>query len=464
MKLAVSTFTLTMAATLSFGVIQNNAFSSGFALIEFGGSGMGNAYAGAAAVAEDASTVQFNPAGMVLLEGSQLVGALHVILPSADFKDQASTSAALLGSSQLSGHNDDGGRNAFVPNLYYVTDINEKMKFGFGMNTSFGLATKYDDNWIGRYHAVESDVATVNFNPSISYKVDEKLSYGVGITAQYIHVTLSSAIDMGAICFAALGATSCGTLGLAPQSNDGFVKLTGENWAFGWNAGVLYQLSNATRVGLAYRSEMTQEVTGDADFSIPGSAVFATSSGAFIDTGLSADVTLPDSLSLSVYHTYNDTWAVLADISWTGWKDFEELRVVYDSKVLDAAGAVVSGQPDSLTTEAWRNSLRYALGVNYRKDEKLLLRAGLAYDATPIPNAERRTPRVSGNDRSWLSFGAQYKVDKSWVFDIAYSHLFINKTKINNEFESSIPTLAATLNGEYSASVDILSTQLSLKF
>ena len=454
MKLKITTGSIVSAAVLANALVSTQVHASGFALIEFSGSGMGNAFAGASASAEDASTVQFNPAGMTLLTGEQAVGVMHYIRPKADFSNNGSTGAVSLGSPALSGSNDDGGRDAYVPNFYYVRDINDQMKFGFGMNTPFGLATKYDDNWVGRYHAVESDVMTVNFNPSLSYKMDDKLSLGFGASIQYVDVILSSAIDFGAICYAALGPVACGALGATPQNADGFATLTGDNWGYGWNIGALYQFSKDTRVGLAYRSEVEHDVTGEADFTVPGAASFATASGAFVDTGLKASITLPDSLSASFYHSYDSKLALLADITWTGWSDFKELRIVYDNV----------NQPDSVTTEDWNNSLRYSLGANYRMDEKLLLRVGLAYDETPIPSAERRTPRVPGDNRTWLSFGAQYKLDKEFTIDVGYSHLFVSKTQINNTYESSVPTLEATITGDYDAAVDILSAQVTWNF
>jgi long-chain fatty acid transport protein len=447
-------YSVAISLALLTAAVSTQSWSSGFALIEFSGSGMGNAFAGGAASAEDASTIQFNPAGMSLLQDRQLVGVLHYIHPAADFNNNGSTAASALGSGPLTGPDDDGGRDAYVPNFYYVQTINDEMKFGLAVNTPFGLATKYDDNWVGRYHAVESDVITININPSISYQVNDALSVGAGISVQYIDVTLTSAIDFGAICYAALGSAPCTTLGVAPQQTDGFADLTGDDISYGWNLGALYQLSTATRVGVAYRSQIKQDVTGNADFTVPGAAAFATASGRFVDTGLSASVKLPDSLSMSAYHKYDDKLAVMGDITWTGWSAFEELRIVYDN----------TAQPDSVTTENWNNTLRYSLGVNYQMDDKLMLRGGLAYDEAPIPDAEHRTPRVPDNNRTWLAFGAQYKLDTAFTIDIGYSHLFVNTTDINNTFESSVPTLRATLQGNYDASVDILSGQVTWNF
>jgi long-chain fatty acid transport protein len=141
----------------------------------------------------------------------------------------------------------------------------------------------------------------------------------------------------------------------------------------------------------------------------------------------------------------------LADITWTGWSSFDELRIKYDNP----------DQPDSVTTEDLNDTMRYSVGIDYQYTDKLVLRTGIAYDETPVPSPERRTPRLPGNDRTWLSFGASYQYSQQLSFDVGYSHLFVDDPKINNEFESGIPTLEATLTGDYEASVDIFSAQLN---
>ncbi len=439
MKMKRRQSALAIAVAMLGSSLSMQTQAAGFALIEFSASGMGNAFAGAAAVAEDASTIQFNPAGMSLLGSDQLSGVFHVILPSAEFNNDGSSTA--FGSGDLSGVNDNGGRNAFVPNFYWVKQLGNDAAFGISVTTPFGLATQYDDNWVGRYHAVESDVKTININPSISSRVNDKLLLGAGLNIQYVDVILSSAIDFGSF----LG---------APQAFDGFARLTGDTISVGWNIGMMYEFNTQTRMGLAYRSQLKHSVDGDADFTVPGAAAGLTDAGVFLDTGLNATITLPDNLSASVQHKMDDEITLLADVTWTGWNKFEELRIIYDNPA----------QPNSVTTENWQNNLRYSMGVNYQYSDKIKFRTGVAYDETPIPNAERRTPRVPGNSRTWLSFGAQYMLDKNITIDVGYSHLFVSDARINNEFESSVPALNATLTGTYTAEVDILSAQLSWKY
>lgn len=430
--------------------------AAGFAIIENSASGMGNAFAGGSAIAEDASTVWFNPAGMTRLTNEMLVG-VHVIIPESDFTDDGSTQASALGGGQLDPSNTDrtgsGGRNALVPNFYWVKEINKDLRFGFGFNAPFGLATEYEDDWVGRYHGVLSDTKTLNLNPSVAYKMGA-LSLGFGISAQYVDVKLTSAIDLGSACVGAEGAGqlptgTCAAVGATPQGKDGFAELTGDNWAYTFNLGLIYEISDSARVGFAYRSGVDHDVKGDADFTVPGDLNFLTASGNFVDTTLSASVSLPAITSISYYHDINEQIAIMADYSLTSWSDFEELRIDYDS-----------AQADTVTTEEWEDSTRISIGMNYKTSAKWLYRFGLALDETPIPSAERTTPRIPGNDRTWISVGATHQIDKDRSFSFGFAHLMIDDTEINNTYEAaSAPVLEHTLKGTYQSSVDILSVQ-----
>lgn len=430
---------------LIFALTPSFVAAAGFALIETNARGQGNAYAGAAAHTPDASTIFFNPAGMMKVSDDQVVIASHIIIPNNKFTNNGSTNAASVGGTPLSGINDDGGFDAFVPNIYWVKTIDEKTRIGLGINSPFGLAIKYDDTWVGRYHAVESDLKIINFNPSIAYRISDQLSIGGGLDMMLADVTLTSAIDFSAL------------LGQTPGSDDGFVELTGDNFSdpkFGFNLGLQYAVTPQTTLGVAYRSEVDIKVTGDADFSVPDSAALVVAQGRFVDTGIKADITLPDSLSFSVSHQLEKI-TLLADITWTGWSDFKELRVRFDN----------ADQPDAVTTEDWHDVFRYSLGLDYQYSDAMVLRTGIAFDETPVPSAERRTPRLPGNDRTWLSFGLSYLINETFSVDVGYSHLFIDDADINNELESEASdNVKATLTGTYEGSVDILSVQVNWNF
>lgn len=394
---------LVLAGATSF------AHAAGFALIEQNASGLGNAYAGQAAAATDASTIFFNPAGMTLLPDRQLVLAGHLIKPSAEFS--GGNNFPIPGVN-TGGDGGDAGSLAFVPNAYFAFRLTPGIHLGVGVNAPFGLKTEYDSNWAGSTQAIKSEVKTINFNPSIAWKATESLSLGAGVSIQYIEATLSNAT-----------ATAAGV---------GTVK--GDDYGWGFNLGALWQLGEATRVGLAYRSEVEQRLEGDLTFSASPSVV-----------PVSAGVTLPDSASLSFFHQLDQRWELLADVTWTGWSDFDELRIVR------AVGAPL------VTPENWDDNYRYSVGANYRWNDRLTLRGGVAYDATPVSDTYR-TARIPDESRTWIAFGAQYRLSPKTVLDVGYAHLFVDDARINKT-EGPV-----TLTGEYDASVDILSAQLTLNF
>ena len=412
--------------------------AAGFALIEQSVSGLGNAYAGAAASAEDASTVFFNPAGLMYLQGSQFIAAGHVVKPSAEFSGAA---VDVLGAPVAGGGGGDAGSAALVPNLYYSRALPNGFVFGLGINAPFGLKTEYDADWVGRYHAIESELKTVNINPAIAYKAGRQLSVGVGVNFQYIEATLSQAVDQQLACLGAGFGAAC-----AAVAGDLTAEIEGDDWSYGYNFGLLYEAAPGTRIGFAYRSKIKQELEGDAAFT--GANPLFAAVGVFVPTDVSANVTLPESVSLSAYHELDSRWAVLADATWTHWNRFQELRVDF-----------ASNQPDSATVEDWTNSMRYALGVNYRHNSAWLLRAGAAFDEEPIRSAERRTPRIPGNDRTWLAFGVNYRHSPALSFDVGYAHLFVDDTPINHTSAT-----AGLIRGEYDNSVDILSAQMNWTF
>lgn len=396
------------------------AQAAGFALIEQSGSGMGNAYAGGSAIAEDASTIFFNPAGMTYIEGTQAVGALHLINPNAEFHNKGSV--AVTG-----GEGPNAGDLAFVPNFYYKRDLTDNVNFGIGLNAPFGLKTEYDDKWLGRFQADKSEVKTININPSLAFKVNDQLSLGFGVSVMRAEATLTRAVNFGPF-------------------GEGSVKVKGDDWGFGFNLGAIYQATADTRIGVAYRSKVEQHLDGDVKFQRPAGlpAFIATPNG-----GVKADVTLPESFSVSAFSKLNDTWDLMGDITWTRWSQFEELAVFRDS------GALLTRTPEN-----WENTMRYSIGLNYHYSDSIKLRGGLAYDEEAIKD-EFRTARIPGNDRKWLSLGASYVMSPASKFDIGYSHLFISDAKID---DNQISTGNGRVRGEYEGSVDILSLQYTHNF
>ncbi|MEQ1915789.1 MAG: outer membrane protein transport protein [Gallionella sp.] len=421
-------------------MMSGASFASGFALIEQG-SGLGNAFAGGAASADDATTVFFNPAGMSNLSGSQVSLGGAFILPSAKFTNTTSNGAALQ---TAGGNGGDAGSLAFVPNAYLVMDVLPKLRFGLGINAPFGLQTKYDANWIGRFQAVKSKIQTVNLNPSAAYQVTDDLSLGVGLNYQHITGDLTSAVNYSAAAFAAGGA---GLLGLVGTGKEGISTISGSDSAWGYNFGGLMKLSENTRVGAAYRSTIKYKMTGTVSFtSVP---TLLAASPKLQNGAITLPITMPDSFSLSGFHQYSDKWDVMADATWTGWGVLQQL-------VIDRT----NGTNVQTVQENWKNTWRFSTGASYHYNDQWTARTGVAVDQAPVKDAFR-TARIPDNNRTWLSLGGQYKASKASSLDFGYAHLFVSASTIN---QNQAAAGSGSLVGNYTNSVDIASIQYSYSF
>ncbi len=394
--------------------------AAGFALATQNASGIGNAYAGAAAIAEDASTIFFNPAGMTYIDGSQALGAMHFIRPNVEFNNKGT-----LGVTGDEGPN--AGDLAFVPNFYLMTELTPAIKVGVGVSVPFGLKTEYDDKWLGRFQANKSELKTININPSVAFKVNDQLSLGLGVSAMRAEAALTRSVNFG-------------------LAGEGDVKVEGDDWGFGFNLGAIFQATTDTRIGVAYRSKVKQKLEGDATFSRPA---LVPNAGAAADGNVSASIDLPETFSASVFSHINSKWDILGDITWTRWSRFQELRILRNN-----------GTTLSVTPENWENSLRYSIGVNYHYSDSVKLRAGLAYDEEANSD-EFRSARTPGNDRTWLTLGAGWKVTPTSTIDIGYAHLFVRDAKIDN---NQLNRGNGRLIGDFKGSVDILSVQYTHNF
>lgn len=462
------TLLATAVGAALFTMTTGQSFGSAFALQEQSGSGLGNAFAGGAAAAEDASTVFTNPAGMARLTGMQAVVGGSLICPSAKFSDGGSQAAALQ---PLGGSGGDAGSCAGVPALYFALPLNRQWSFGMGVNAPFGLKTEYDSDWIGRFQAVKSEVKTINVNPAASYRINDTVTIGAGANWQRITATLTSHVNYaaafaqgvqqgvaagqipGAVAPTLIGAAA----GLETDAN-----ISGNDTAFGWNVGALFTLDQATRVGLEYRSKIKYSVSGSANFNNPtlgalppalapvGGAVAAGVNAVLANGDISLALEVPDSANLSIFRQINSTWDAMADLQFTGWSSVQELRVVR------ASGAVLS-----VTPENFRDTWRASVGANYHYSPEWMFRGGLAFDQSPVRDAQR-TPRLPDNDRTWLSIGAQYRFSPQLSIDAGYTYIIVKDSSINqNEGSTAANALVA---GTYKNSVNIGALQVSYTF
>lgn len=418
-------------AVVALGCTALNADAAGFYLPYQGAAAIGNSLAGTAALGEDASTAFWNPAGMARIKTAQIAVAGSYVLPSLNFSNTGSTGPAAFGGAFANGGNGgDAGVGSFIPNLFAVVPFGQ-WAVGLAITPTFGSTTEYDPTWRGRFQSTESEIKAINVNPSVSYSTaDGTWSFGLGLNYTKLEATFTQGQITG-----------------APPLN-GQAVLTGDDTAFGYNAGVLWQVSKDTRLGLSFRSKMS--------FTLAGTQQVTNASGVVLSANsfpITADLTLPAIAQLSGVHDLNERWSLLGDLMFTQWSVVDVLQVVNSS-----TGANGTALPFQFK-DAWRVSG----AVNYRLNNAWLLRGGLAWDQSPVPGPTDRTASLPDSDRVWVSVGARWDIGetKKNRIDFAYAYVFISDSQINR---TTTGTSGMTLTGNYSNHANILSAQYTYSF
>ncbi len=423
-----------LVATLILGLASGYAAAAGFQLLEQNVSGLGNAYAGSAAVAENASTIFYNPAGMTQLKAHEFSAGVAAIGPSFKFSDGGSNVGLLAGT----GNGGDAGSWAYVPNAYLSAALNKDLYVGVGISAPFGLKTEYNSPWLGSAQSNSFSVETMNINPSIAYRVSDKVSLGGGLNWQHIDAKYKrlAAVE-----------TASGVPGAVLVKAPVVATLAGNSW--GWNLGGLFTLSPATKVGVSYRSSVNQDTTGDVVTTSSIPAVNAAKS-----SNVSASLKLPDTLIASATHQLDGKWQLLGDVSWTGWSSISQLDLMRTSGAL-------TGQSAQKLIIDFRDTWRVALGANYQYNPDLTLKFGLGFDQTPVKGASTRLVSLPDNDRTELSTGAQWKLSGGSTVDLGLAYLYFSDASIAND---QIADHRGLVKGNYAGSAWLLGVQYSVPF
>lgn len=426
------------------------AQGAGYAIKEQSGQALGNAFAGSTAGAGDISYMFFNPAALARQSGHQILAIGSYIAPRAKFSSSGSTNILSGGNTGGNGGNDIA-QDALVPAFYGMLEVTPALKLGLGLNAPWGLVTEYDNDWVGRYHAQKSALSTLNINPAAAYRLNDWFSFGAGFQAQYIDAELTNAVDFGTFDVTNYANAFGGT----PGADDGRSKITGDDWGFGYNLGVLIEPVAGTRIGVAYRSMIAHQLEGDADFDLGGAVGQGISgaSGLFQDTGVTGSVKTPETVSFGFHQDIGAHFSIMGEAAWTHWSRFRELRFIFDNPA----------QADGVTDESWSNAWFFAGGVTYRPDGDWTLRAGVAHDQTPIKD-NFRTPRIAGEDRTWIATGLGYKPTANLSIDIDYTHIFVKQPTLKLTTAGAGNTFKGNLSGRYDSAIDILSLQMKYRF
>lgn len=469
-------------------------------------SGLGTAFAGAAASAEDASTLFWNPAGLARLDYAEFQMGLHGIMPSAEFSNQGSRynlPGTPFNNLPVTGTNDgNGGVSKILPNMYFSQPILRHSDFGdltigLGVFTPFGLETDYSPDWVGRYAALRTKLTTIDIQPTIAWRWD-RFSIGAGLDVQYASARLTQAVDFGLAAQSPLGQfylalpaalaaqgvppaqipgiiaatrNAYTAAGFVPGGRDGVADITGDDWDYGFTIGTLLEYRKPGegeddflqdgRIGVSFRSKIDHTLEGDAEFrrvpliAAPGAPPLpafpqpGAFQAVFFNQGVTAQLPLPEILHFSLYQRFCHNFAFLGDVQWTNWSRLKDVPIVFANP----------GTPANILNIDYEDAYRYSIGFEWYACKNLTFRMGAAYDETPIQSPELRTPRIPDNDRVWLAFGAKYS-PMDWLdLDVGYTHIFVDDPTTN-----FTDNQGHQLIGTYDAHVDIVSASVTIKW
>ncbi|RRV16029.1 OmpP1/FadL family transporter [Pseudomonas saudiphocaensis] len=421
------------------GALSTQALAAGFALNEQSISGMGTSFAGRSSSADDATTLFGNPAGMARLKREEVSFGVAAIHAKTDIKNASGSFSA--GGGAITGTttgSNDGDMVPFtaVPMGYYVKPIDDKWAVGVGFYVPFGLATDYESGYQGRYFGDYSEVVVMTVQPTISYRFNDKLSIGFGPTINHIEGELQSASPGGLV-------------------GDGRVKVTGDDTALGFNAGLLYEFTPHTRAGITYHSKVKYKLEGDTKLSGPGFDQYA-ASGKY---DASLDLDTPESIDVSITHELNDQWTLYAGAMWTRWSRFEAIIIENEGIPLGLQGNLAP----IIEEQDWHDTWSYAIGAAYKLNRQWTLRTGLAFDQSPANNTHR-SPRIPSGDRTAVSLGLAWNPTDDVTLDLAYSYLWEESVTVERNKSFSGGALEQNYSATYENSAHGFGAALSYRF
>nr|WP_237485500.1 outer membrane protein transport protein [Vibrio hippocampi] len=398
---------------------SGSAMAAGYQLAEYSATGLGRAYAGEAAMADNASAQWRNPAMLTYLEGTQVSGGILYVDPNIDV-----TGTASKGGNGAYTESNDIAHSAPIPNFYLSHRINESWAAGLAFGSNYGMETELSEDFSSLHYGNEANVMTVEAVANLGYKLNDQWSFGAGVR-----------LVAGEGHF---GASSDAITG----SMDRLKYMEGDDISWGYVLGTTWQINDNHRIGFAYKSEVMMDFDGHAE-----GLVYTGNTTDKIDGELS--IPLPATIELASYHQLNQQWAVHASINWTQWSKFESLVAEFDD-----------GTTDLIKEENWEDNFRFAVGTTYAMTPKLTLRSGIAYDMSAVSD-ENRTTTIPETDRTWLSAGASYQFTEQFTLDGGLTYIFAKTASIS---ETDYETSFGSFDGEISGDVWIAGVQANYRF
>ncbi|MGF1755382.1 outer membrane protein transport protein, partial [Vibrio makurazakiensis] len=413
-----------LSTAVAFGLFSASTVTqaAGFQLAEYSATGLGRAYAGEAAMADNAGAQWRNPAMLTHLEGTQVsVGGIYVN-PNIDVEGTSGTGAT---------KSEDFAHDAVIPNLYISHKYSEKFALGLAVGTNYGMETDLGDDFGGANHGNEASVISKEINLNAAYKVQNNLSIGGGI--RYV-------IAEGS--FGAKAATDFAPLAI--NKGDTLKYMEGDDTAWGWQVGTAWQINEEHRLGFTYKSEVDLTLEGYAE-----GAGFTLPQGVRKDGSM--ELALPATAEIASFHQLTETLAIHASVNWTDWSSFEKLVADFpnDPSVL-------------IKEENWEDNYRFAIGTTYQMTPKLALRSGIAYDTSAVSD-EHRTATIPETDRTWLSIGAGYQWSEQLTLDAGFTYIIAKDATMLEDDTSSAP-FGGNFEGEVTGSIWLVGIQANYRF
>lgn len=407
---------LIASTALGFAGVASPAVAAGFYLQEQSTAALGSEFAGAGADARNASVMYYNPAAMTQLGGAQVNGNISVLKAWEDNRDRGSTITHPF----TTGTTSTGGENSNdaipvtpLPSLYAAAPLpvlDDRIWVGFGASIPFGLSTKYDDNWFGRFDSVKSELTVLDLEPTAAFKATDWLSIGGGVDIERAIARLTGDVTNGL--------------------TDGQSILKGDDWNVGYNLGALITPVNGTNIGFDYRSHVSHTLDGRVIVKgVPAAGPFPNLNE---NSAASATLDLPDIYGVSLAQQVAPKWKALAQVNYFHWSQFDNVTAVRNAN--DSVAESIA--------EDYRNTWSYAIGAEYQWRPDTTLRFGYQYDQTPTREPYRDT-RVPDGNRNNFGIGASYDVSKNLTVDFAASYSLMQDSNVDVTRNGGLATVAA---------------------
>ena len=421
----------------------------------------------AAAEAADASTIFYNPAGLSKLDSSQISVNANIVFPSIRYEADSATD--FTGIPVQGSKSGKITKTTVAPHVYGAYKANDDVTLGLGVYVPFGSATEYEKDSVLRYNINKLGLTTIAIEPVVAWKLNDRHSFGAGIIAQHTSAELRKYADWGIQQKAkALTATPSNPTAAAQIKADGHADVKGSDWGFGYQLAWMWDINDRARVGVNYRSKVSHTLKGDAEWAADDAAAKAMWSTALAANGYTANekarvkIVTPESLSVHGMYKVSDKANLFGDVTWTRHSRFNKAELVFEKEKTIG----MNKKSDRTTiTPNWRNTYKVGFGGSYQISEPLQLRAGIAFDKSPVRNADYRMNSLPDGNRIWFSAGMKYHIGKNHVVDAAYTHIHINDTvyRAGKASGNDVDSRGAS-SARFKNKADILGLQYTYKF